>query len=263
MDASLISQMKSMEDENRRLKRMYADLSVQECRTQTARRKESGCHASLPAHLPRKAPQPPAPNHSARRPTPVGGSDCAHPVPLAPSQECRSGAFAAVQTVLQPVLYVIRGHDLTPPRAGAGQRAIPVKRPPQIVEVILCPFGPFGEDVLMAVRNRPVIVHINEQHPIARPGPGGAMVPSIPTRITLENNAKIRLQPDGENAFVRASGGRKGTDIEPSLLLLATLVRGESASTMLKKLRKQGDCQISRPCVTLRSGGFGSAQQSF
>ena len=29
MDASLISQMKSMEDENRRLKRMYADLSMQ------------------------------------------------------------------------------------------------------------------------------------------------------------------------------------------------------------------------------------------
>ena len=29
MDASTISQMKSLEDENRRLKRMYADLSMQ------------------------------------------------------------------------------------------------------------------------------------------------------------------------------------------------------------------------------------------
>ena len=29
MDASLISQMKAMEDENRRLKRMSADLSMQ------------------------------------------------------------------------------------------------------------------------------------------------------------------------------------------------------------------------------------------
>jgi putative transposase len=29
MDASLIGQMKAMEDENRRLKRMYADLSMQ------------------------------------------------------------------------------------------------------------------------------------------------------------------------------------------------------------------------------------------
>ena len=29
MDASMISQMKSIEDENRRLKRMYADLSMQ------------------------------------------------------------------------------------------------------------------------------------------------------------------------------------------------------------------------------------------
>jgi putative transposase len=29
MDASMISQMKALEEENRRLKRMYADLSVQ------------------------------------------------------------------------------------------------------------------------------------------------------------------------------------------------------------------------------------------
>ena len=29
MDASMVSQMKAMEDENRRLKRMYADLSMQ------------------------------------------------------------------------------------------------------------------------------------------------------------------------------------------------------------------------------------------
>jgi putative transposase len=30
MDASMVGQMKAMEDENRRLKRMYADLSMQE-----------------------------------------------------------------------------------------------------------------------------------------------------------------------------------------------------------------------------------------
>ncbi|WP_408871611.1 hypothetical protein [Acetobacter oryzifermentans] len=29
MDASMISQMKALEEENRRLKRMYADLSMQ------------------------------------------------------------------------------------------------------------------------------------------------------------------------------------------------------------------------------------------
>ena len=29
MDASLVSQLKAMEDANRRLKRMYADLSMQ------------------------------------------------------------------------------------------------------------------------------------------------------------------------------------------------------------------------------------------
>ena len=31
-----------------------------------------------------------------------------------------------------------------------------------------------------------------------------------PTRITLENNEKIRPQPDGENAFAGASGGDEG-----------------------------------------------------
>ena len=30
------------------------------------------------------------------------------------------------------------------------------------------------------------------------------------TRITLENNGKIRPEPDGENAFARASGGEEG-----------------------------------------------------
>ncbi len=34
-------------------------------------------------------------------------------------------------------------------------------------------------------------------------------VPS-PSRITLENNAKIPPQPDPENGFVRASGGDEG-----------------------------------------------------
>ena len=31
-----------------------------------------------------------------------------------------------------------------------------------------------------------------------------------PARITLENNGKIRPQPDRENAFARASGGEGG-----------------------------------------------------
>ena len=38
-----------------------------------------------------------------------------------------------------------------------------------------------------------------------------------PSRITLENNEKIRLQPDRENAFARASGGADATAVEPSL----------------------------------------------
>jgi hypothetical protein len=38
---------------------------------------------------------------------------------------------------------------------------------------------------------------------IARPG--------SPARIALENNGKIRPQPDRENAFARSSGGGTGT----------------------------------------------------
>ena len=36
-----------------------------------------------------------------------------------------------------------------------------------------------------------------------------------PARITLENNEKIRPQPDRENAFAGASGGGSGPDIQP------------------------------------------------
>ena len=45
-----------------------------------------------------------------------------------------------------------------------------------------------------------------------RPLPGLlALAPVLsPTRITLENNGKIRPQQDGENAFARASGGEEG-----------------------------------------------------
>ena len=40
-----------------------------------------------------------------------------------------------------------------------------------------------------------------------------------PTRITLENNGKIRPRPDGENTFSGVSGGGNGTPVQPSLLL--------------------------------------------
>ena len=45
-----------------------------------------------------------------------------------------------------------------------------------------------------------------------RPLPGLLAPGSVlsPSRITLENNEKIRPQPDGENAFVGASGGAEG-----------------------------------------------------
>lgn len=37
------------------------------------------------------------------------------------------------------------------------------------------------------------------------------------TSITLKKKRKSRSQPDGENAFARASGGGDGTAVEPSL----------------------------------------------
>lgn len=52
-----------------------------------------------------------------------------------------------------------------------------------------------------------------------RPLPGlSAQRPVLShSRINLENNGKIRLKPDGENAFAGTSGGGDGTGIEPSL----------------------------------------------
>ena len=38
-------------------------------------------------------------------------------------------------------------------------------------------------------------------------------------RITLENNEKIRQQPDRENAFAAASGGAEGTGVERSPII--------------------------------------------
>ncbi len=48
-------------------------------------------------------------------------------------------------------------------------------------------------------------------------GPLGNAPVNSPTRITLENNEKIRPEPDVENAFTSASGGGNGTAVEPSL----------------------------------------------
>ena len=45
------------------------------------------------------------------------------------------------------------------------------------------------------------------------------------TRITLENNGKIRPEPDGENAFARASGGGDGPNIQPSFVDAARFAR--------------------------------------
>ena len=42
------------------------------------------------------------------------------------------------------------------------------------------------------------------------------------SRITLENNEKIRPQPDRENAFARASGGGKVTNTELSPVSMAS-----------------------------------------
>ena len=44
-----------------------------------------------------------------------------------------------------------------------------------------------------------------------------------PSRITLENNGKIRPRPDPENLFAGASGGGDGSDIQPSLPIKSLL----------------------------------------
>jgi hypothetical protein len=51
-----------------------------------------------------------------------------------------------------------------------------------------------------------------------RPLPGHLAAGAVlsPSRITLENNGKIRPHPDRENAFARASGGGDGTGIQRS-----------------------------------------------
>ena len=45
------------------------------------------------------------------------------------------------------------------------------------------------------------------------------------SRISLENNGKIRSQPARENHFVKASGGGSGTDVEPSFVDAAQFAR--------------------------------------
>ena len=48
---------------------------------------------------------------------------------------------------------------------------------------------------------------------LERPLPGLLAPAAVlsPSRITLDNNRKIRRQPDRENAFARASGGGSGS----------------------------------------------------
>jgi hypothetical protein len=63
-------------------------------------------------------------------------------------------------------------------------------------------------------------------------GPGrplsGLLTPrqvnSLP-RITLENNEKIRPEPDWEKLFNRLYGGATGTDVEPSLVDAALICK--------------------------------------
>ena len=47
---------------------------------------------------------------------------------------------------------------------------------------------------------------------------------NCPTRITLENNGKIRTLLNQENAFAGASGGGDGSDVEPSPSLNALII---------------------------------------
>ncbi len=55
-----------------------------------------------------------------------------------------------------------------------------------------------------------------------------------PSRIALENNGKIRPQPDRENAFAGATGGGDGPDVEPSPLKPLIYLTSESVSNDLR-----------------------------
>ena len=53
----------------------------------------------------------------------------------------------------------------------------------------------------------------------------GSVPVNSPASITLENNGKIRPQPEGENAFAGASGGGNATAVEPSFVDAARFAR--------------------------------------
>ena len=64
-----------------------------------------------------------------------------------------------------------------------------------------------------------------------------------PSRITLENNGKIRPEPDRENAFARTSGGRDGIRIlevsPPKKLPEDVKLRGRQVEGSLSKEPKK------------------------
>src|SRR5690606_36552157 len=74
--------------------------------------------------------------------------------------------------------------------------------------------------------------NIDPERPLqARLAPGPVL---RPTRITLENNGKIRPQPDGETPFARANGGERRSrapETVPRLLTFQAYAFDHSATS--------------------------------
>ena len=91
--------------------------------------------------------------------------------------------------------------------------------------------------------------NINPERPL--PSLLAAEAVLSPSRITLENNEKIRPQPDRENAFAGASGGGDGPDIQPSPA--AIKCSGAQIAASANRVRRQKLSQSSLPKQQRRS----------
>lgn len=82
------------------------------------------------------------------------------------------------------------------------------------------------------------------------------------SRITLENNGKIRPQPDRENTFAVASGGGNGTAVEPSLDPGPSVPRAVSMNTLSPKHLRETHKIEPNPLKTQFATSFASNQKN-
>ena len=88
----------------------------------------------------------------------------------------------------------------------------------------------------------------------------------VTSRITLENNEKIRPRPDGENALARTSGGGNATGIQRSPLAKSLLQwmqifdsKGQTVSSVvLAQFMNLAVSRVALQQFAQRLGVFGS-----